>query len=506
MSRIKDLINKKLPASKGKLGKEEPQTLQSLKLKLSRNSLAELKLGFDEVHFHSKRDVQSLITVVKEQFLHRLSIDKHSCLKSIRIGWKLPSFAVGPVLEQLVPLLLQDPVRVTHLQLNLPNVPIPEDCLRRIVSCPTLECLDLRSVKVRVPTGIATSTSTRSDGCLPHLSPSLLRRHDQHDHHQQQQQQHHSESHVAKVNHANAIATSADDHPAYREENVIHVAACFSLNTKTLKLIDCDLNGQHISVLCAIIRRKMHALQHLSLRHNRDLDGGYKNLFDLRYLKSLDLSLCDLGPDDGYCLGRAVSQLDAANCSNGLEKLSLAGNYRLSATIPDLISSAATRLRELDCSFCDVQGERQAQVFRILASTSDCSLRSFAMQGTRLNDVADLTKLIRTNTSLRRLVLNHPREPVYVDLHGMEQIRSAFKLNYTIQVLKLDVRRRGQIKEILDDMEFWLELNRCGRRAILQDNNIGSKGWATILAQAAANDDVNVLFWLLRHGAPVMYS
>lgn len=482
MSRIKDLIHKKMPSTaKGKNGQEDHTTLQALKMQLWHNSLTEIKLGFDEVHFYSKRDVTSLIKFVKERLLHRLLLDKHSCLKSIRIGWRLPDFAVGPVLEQLIPLLMQDPIRVSHIHLNL-NTWVPEDCLRRIVSCPTIESLDLRAIRVRVP--ISVVSSSRSDGSLQPFHRN---------------QRFHSEGHNVQIG-SNHDPTS--NTTPYIDKSIIQIIPFISVNVQCLKLIDCDLNRQHVAVLCDIIRRKLHCLRHLSLRHNRNLDGGFNELFNLHRLKSLDLSLCDLDASDGYWLGKALEQVDSVNQGHGLEKLCLAGNYRMARAIPDLVSLAAIRLKELDCSFCEVHGKLQQQVFGILASSASCTLRSFAMKGTRLHDVSALAECIRSNTSLRRLVLDHPREPLCVNYDGVEQIFSALKENYSIQVLKLDIEKKeGPMNEILVDMEFWLDLNRCGRRAILPDNKDGHKGWQNILAQAAAKDDVNVLFWLVKHGS-----
>ena len=94
MGRTKDLIG-------------QHENLKAIKKKLEQNSLVELRLGFEEGEFRSKRDVQSLVQVIEQKFHHQLSLHKYSCLRSISIGWRLPNFALGPVLQSVIPSLLK---------------------------------------------------------------------------------------------------------------------------------------------------------------------------------------------------------------------------------------------------------------------------------------------------------------------------------------------------------------------------------------------------------------
>jgi hypothetical protein len=476
----------------------EPQNLQVIKAKLAQNALVELRLGFDEVEFYSKRDVQSLIHVLEEQFLYRLSLDKHSCLKSISIGWKLPSFAVGPIFQRVIPLLLQEPIRITHIQLALRNTPIPESCLKRIVSWSTLECLDLRSIRVMRLIALserAPATSTPASSPRASLSSQSSHIH------------FHSNGNTAEPspNGHGCVFHLQDSPHSWKSDNIVKIVPYVSLSVKTLKLIDCGLRSHHVAELCEVIRRKMYGLQELSLRLNRDLDGGFGQLFSLPCIKALDLSLCDLGPHDGIPIARAMEK--HLQCSTGttersknhhLERLCLAGNYRMSETIPDVVLAAACRLVELDCSFCDVQSKLQRRVFTILATTPNTTLKSFSMQGTRINRVNELLECIRDNTTLRRLILDHPREPFPLTLSAMEGILETMKMNYSLCTLRLDTYNCDGVWR---DMEFWFELNRCGRRVLLQSNEQNTSAWSTILAAAAENDNKHVLFWLLKHGS-----
>ena len=489
MARIKDLIVNK---------KTRNDHLQVIKAKLAQNSLVELRLGFEEGEFRSKRDIQSLIKVIKEKFHHRLSLDKHSCLKSICIGWRLPSFALGPVLQSVIPEFLQEPVRVTHIQLNLNNSPwIPEGCLRRIVSWHSLESLDLRNITLRVRSSPTSRMSSSSSSSPPLQQPATRRK----------QRVGIIESRRKTTNSTNSTKEGGDDSEHWKQANIVNIVPHVSSNVKSLKLMDCGINKNHIPKLCESIRRRMHSLKKLCLRQNVALDGGYHHLFELPCISSLDLSLCDLDENDGNWIGRALEK-----CENeDLVRLSLAGNYRLSAAVPEVVRAAAIKLTEVDCSFCGVNAKSQRQVFDILAEETSsspndktCTIKSFRMQGIILSDVEGLINCIRNNSSLRHLVVDHPHEVRSISSEGMHQIVAALKLNYSLELLRFDVIPK-QCLDILGDIEFWLKLNRCGRRAFLQTNGEGVKSWSTILSQGAKSNDHSILFWLLKHGL-VMFT
>jgi hypothetical protein len=522
MTRFKDLIINSIPAKKvadmTKNNKNDLTNLQVIKSKLAQNSLIELRLGFEENEFRSKRDVESLITVIKEKFHSRLSLYKHSCLKSICIGWRLPTFALCPILQTVIPLLLIEPVQITHIQLILNDSPwIPEECLRRIVSWHTLECLDLRCIRLRVRSSplkrlsssssstSRTTSSSSSSGSSPLRMPAT--RHNkllyQLIQHQQQQDRDGISSTRNNSNTDSITKEGGDEDIEWKQANIVNIVPYVSLSVKTLKLMNCGITQHHVVKLCESIRGRMHGLKELSLRQNFSLDGGYHDLLALPRIKSLDLSLCDLDETDGYWLGRGILKRENKN----LDKLSLAGNYRISNAIPEVVRSAASGLTEMDCSFCGLNVGSQREVFDILAEIPNCTIKSFLMQGIMLTDGEALANCIRKNTSLRHLVVDHPHEVCSISLDGMDQIRTAIKSNYYIETLTFDVIPNGEcLVKILEEIEFWLELNRCGRRALLQTNEGSFKSWSTILSRGAMSDDCNILFWLLKHGATINFT
>jgi hypothetical protein len=473
-----------IPQHKSK-SEQKAGPLQTIQRKLAQNSLAEFKIGFEGDEFRSKRDVQSLINTIQDQYLHKLAMDKVSCLESIRIGWKLPRFALGPVLQQIVPMLLQQPAQVHHLQLVI-NSCIPLPTIQRLVSWHTLETLDLQSLRIRTR---CVSDPRPVDRGLHDRGLHPLRRHRA------------LASAMASSSYISSTTkreTSSDDGFITADDSSVLAALPYiSPSIKTLKLVDCSLEVRDMQGLITCLRKKYH-VQSLSLRHNRRLylNGWEKDLLQsLPFLKALDLSICDLDPVDGMRLAAALTQ--SANCS-GLESLSVAGNYRINEAIPQLVEACTRKgVIELDCSFCDVQNKCQHEVFNFLATAQPCSLRSLKMQAVRMKNVAALVRCIENNTSLERLILDHPREPYEVSSPSLDEILKAVRENYYLKVLRVDPPWDVD-RKVLEEMEHWMTLNRCGRSILVHDS---SKYWPRVLANTARLNDIDTLHWMLRNGA-----
>jgi len=492
MGRAKDLIGSNATRN----GQHE--NLRVIKTKLEQNSLVELRLGFEDGEFRSARDVQSLIQVIEEKFHHQLSLHKHSCLKHVSIGWRLPKFALGPILQSVVPALLQEPVKITHIQLILnDNPPIPKECLERILSWHSLASIDLRHITLRVLAAKPSGEQLKSPEQLDMHRNHLLKG-------QRKQQFGNTRANNIKSK------VGVEESKNWKQENIVNILPHISSSIKTLKLISCGINKYHIPKLCEFIQRRMHRLQKLSLRQNFTLDGGYHSLLSLRGIKCLDLSLCDLDESDGYCIVLALEKFE----NKKLEQLCLAGNYRLSSSISEIIRAGADKLSHVDCSFCGVNKKTQKEIFDILAEESSslllplsplsncktCTIQSLRMQGVILNDVEGLVKCIRNNSFLRSLIIDHPHEIRSISLEDMRKIVAALRSNYSLEILKIDFTPT-QYPDSFSDFEFWLKLNRCGRRALLLQKDGEVKSWLAIIAKAAKSNDHNILYWLLKHGS-----
>jgi len=296
----------------------------------------------------------------------------------------------------------------------------------------------------------------------------------------------------------------------WKKVNIVEILPHISSRVTSLKLMNCGITKHHVPKLCESIQRRLQVLKKLSLRQNFTLDGGYHHLLALPGIKILDFSLCDFDTNDGYRIARAIEKFENKN----LELLSLAGNYRLSTAVPDIVGAVGTKLTGIDCSFCGVNIKSQQKIFDILAEESSpsspsphndkkCTIQYFRMQGVMPCDIEGLTKCIRHNTSIRHLAVNNHREIQSISLEAMQKIASALEWNYSLEVLKFDVIPMRHLN-ILKRIEFWLKLNRCGRRALLQTNK-GADSWSSILSQGVKSNDRNILFWLLKHGS-VMFT
>lgn len=459
---------------------KEPSKLQHVQAKLAQNTLTEFKIGFEHMEIRSKRDVQSLIATVRDHYLQRLTVDKFSSLESIRIGWKLPHFALGPILQQVVPMLLTPPARVQHLQLVV-NAWIPLPVVQTLVSWHTLETLDLRSFRIQTKTmserrPLPRAPAVRHDRIG--IRPSSL-----------------------TLNATTKTDLSLDDDDGESritsDDSILSALPLLSPSIKTLKLIDCNLHPRDMPELIERLRRK-RSLRFLSLRHNRRLflNGWEKTILkDLRFLECLDLSLCDLDVVDGFALARALEERKAVDSE--LTSLSIAGNYRLPMAVPRIVEASAMHgILELDCSFCDVQNKIQSQIFDCLATIQPCALRCLKMQSVRIKDCGSLIQCVQHNKSLERLILNHPREPYLVSNEAMDNIKDAIPHNYHLHTIQIDTQW-DQDQEVLDSIEYWLTLNRVGRSIVVQDE---TKSWPNVLTKAAALNNADMLYWIIRNG------
>lgn len=234
----------------------------------------------------------------------------------------------------------------------------------------------------------------------------------------------------------------------------------------------------------------------MSLRHNRNLEGGWEELFSL-HVKSLDLSLCDLDPLDGINIARGLKN------NRNLKRLSLAGNYRMTRAIPELVEVAAKELVVLNFSFCDINNDFQSRIFNILANAEKCTIRSLIMQGARVKEIDSLIHCLETNRSIQRLEIHHPRDPSKpIGSKSLTRIIEAVKNNYYLQAFELNVLHYD--KDRLLELDFWLQLNKCGRRVILQEcleSSVPTKQWMEVLKDAGLTGNTDLVYWMLQNGA-----
>ena len=452
-------------------GVPQSASLRSILSKLAQNSLTEFKVGFEPTsacEFQSKRDIERLHRVVTEQWMHKVTLDQYSPLTSIQIGWRLPKWALGPLLSVILPLLLAKPSRVTKLQLVL-DTWVPFDTLVDIVSNNQLQELNLSAVKAR-------RRNTSSPLCEDHAV------------------------------HSSSNSSSAD-------ESVFVVLPHLSKSITKLKLIDCDMTSQDVRTMCEEWKHMPSSrhIQSLSLRHNRSIDGRCLSSLLGLPLQTLDLSLCDLDASDGRTLARVLRDQPPHRM---LQALNVAGNYRLAPSIPLLVQVAATRLSSLDLSYCDVQNRVLCSVFEELAipNNDQATLKVLKLHSSHLRAkaVVSLCKCIQHNTSLRKILIDHEREPYPISVKDWAKIAEALPCNYYLSEISMDTaanppHERKMIAQYQEQMRPWLELNACGRRLLWEKNGAAGLNWANVLGQAAQSNDPNILHWLITTGSAQLF-
>lgn len=446
--------------------------LQIMQSKLARNCLTEFVIGFEMNEFRSKRDVQSLINAIEKQYFHRLATDKISFLQSIRIGWKLPRFALVPVLQVVLPLLLRSPARVKRLQIMI-NATIPLPIMETLISRTTLETLDLQSLRIQTRSNSEPRPCQRGWRNSKSPNPSS-----------------------SPVSSTTKSVLSKKDRFHLADDIVLAVLPYLPPTVTTLKLNDCNLQAEHIPRLVDILRKKIH-VRVLTLRQNRLLYmNGWEHdlLKQLPFLTALDLSICDLHAGDGVRLAAALTE----HTKSKLESLNVAGNYGLRESVADIVKACSRRgIVELDCSFCDIPSKYHSQIFEFLATEENCSLRSLKMQSVSIKNPAPLIRCIEQNTSLERLILNDPHVQRPLTPATMDMLLATIRNNYYLQVLQVDTAC-NQDEKVLKEMEYWMTLNRCGRSILLHDER---RSWPQVLARFANLDDPDTFYWILRNGA-----
>ncbi|CAJ1966567.1 unnamed protein product [Cylindrotheca closterium] len=419
---------------------------QKLVRSLAQNCLVHLEIGFEDNEIRTKRSLEELIKAVNH-FHQQVVADKYSSLETIRIGWKL-KFALGPILQKVLPILLKKPSHIRHLELNL-DAAIPAPTLQKLIGCTTIEKLTLRSI-------------------------SILNRS------------------VSDPIHDRRIF-SFDS--SWADDSVVQALPSLSPTVRKLNLIDCEIQEYQIPRLCDALQKK-RGLQALSLRHNRNLEGGWEDLFSL-HVKSLDLSLCDLDPLDGMNIARALRK------NRTVKRLSVAGNYRMTMAIPELVEVAAKTLVAFDCSFCEINDDFQSRIFKILANADHCTIRSLIVQGARIKDTKWLIQCLKTNKSIQRLDIHHPRDASKpIGSNSLTKIIEVVKKNYYLQALKIDVLHYEKKRQT--EMNFWLQLNKCGRRVILQEcqeSPTPTMQWMEVLRDAGLTGNSDLVYWMLQNGA-----
>lgn len=282
-------------------------------------------------------------------------------------------------------------------------------------------------------------------------------------------------------------------------------------NLTSLKFIDANVTDREIDILVKFLDRhyKQTGIQTLSLRSNRNLTPtALAKICQAPVSVSLDLSLCNIRHAGALAMARAMTQGSWRQRHNViLQELILAGNYQLEdESWVALCRSCPYQVKHWNLSYCDMNEHKSLVVLRellpILTRGDDCPLTQLTLQGFPINHsqaCAVLGTILQHNRSLTALRLNDPRSPRFLTPPLLQTLVLGLKHHYGIKELALDLRSSPQL---VNEMEFYLCLNRAGRQILQDDNQLmhSKQAWIETLARARHSGRIDVLFWLVRNG------
>jgi len=235
---------------------------------------------------------------------------------------------------------------------------------------------------------------------------------------------------------------------------------------------------------------KGSSLQSLSVRHNRGTlqRDGVQALLSSP-IPRIDLSLCDLD-------GLAVHDV---NIHPQVESLVLCGNYRMGT--PALLHFLQASVVQLDLSFCDLTPQRMEEVLRVLGQSS--TLQRALLHGANQwsAEAVDLLVDLVESTNLQVLELHdpqkHPSSRAGLNVNDFARVVSSLSSNYTLERFQVDtcILNKPRLRELQDELDFYLRLNQCGRKVLLQGNG---ESWLQA-TNKAQDEDFSVLYWMTRH-------
>jgi hypothetical protein len=465
---------------------DHPDSLDGVVYRLRRNEMEELVLGWKDCDWLSNRRTADRL----ERAL------RHSAaLKRVSIGWRTSRHHRDGLLRILHAISMHCR-RLEHLQLVLDGY-LPETLVTRLLASQrNLVTIDIRAVHVyssfadlNIGKSNAAATSATCYG---------------------------SNSNDVSL-HLPAFSSQSAPRPATYDHCI--VTRCLlqqyrqHAHLKALLLIDCDLTDDKVTCLADFLHIR-GGIAELVLRSNRKLTGrGARMICQAPVMQKLDLSLCDLDSDDVHAVAEGLAARPWP-----VQQLLLAGNYRMGSM--GLLALTQPRCSEkivaLDVSYCDNKDYRLVMVLDSLGSLPlGTTMREISMHGGMVasNVVAGaLQRLLETGNSMRSIRLNDPHDPKPMNATQLRMVLTGLQDNYELEELEIDtVERDGEVSALWKEITFHLHLNQAGRR-ILRSSDKKPRvycgfpvapvaDWCQVLENAGADDDLTVLYWIVRRGS-----
>jgi Leucine Rich repeat len=335
------------------------------------------------------------------------------------------------------------------------------------------------------------------------------------------------------------------------------VIPCYSLDVsngcsffplESLSLIDCYLTNEQATALSGMIEQPgLCHLRRLSVRGNKTLGNeGIAALCHVTSARSsngrsnsrecsIDLSLCGLDDRMALAIAAAITAGDPQlqrqeplltnTREGGGLYLNVSANPAISARgIAALTTiSMLSSLTELDLSFCDFASSEtkilsvlsritesfatrpnQGHIHGLGCHSHSSNLTSLKLLGCHIssdNVAHALCQLLSSpQCTLRKLYMHFPLQPKRVCAHFVQLILSALRSNYELEILEVDsfVASNEAELDLWAEVQFYLRLNRLGRRVLLSNKPAANREWCEFVAKAASDDSLDCAYWALR--------
>lgn len=492
---IEDCVARKQDAT------DDPKSLNDLVYRLKKNVITHLKLGW-----HNSQFLKHKSNVL---FLDK-ALTLNKSVNAISIGWHIRD-------REILSLLFQSfskQCQLSYFRLVM-DIWIPEDDLKVFIDSQCkLITIDLRSVEIR--RRFLLTKEHYLEHCLDvkHLANEQI---------------------VQKTNQVKRITFNPkirNNNFEKRQPTTLHnfsyvvVPTCNVIENQIrevgleqLHLADCLLTEEQVVQLANFIKSRGD-ISLLSLRMNKKIGScGLKAICQAPVRETLDISLCDLKKRHASAIAEGIAARDIP-----LGSLVLCGNYQIGTLglIALLQQRVCNKLVSINFSYCDVDTYRAFIILQALSNLSPSSiLREVYMHGADIGNsiVANATRELLQKSSLRVLKMNDPRNPTKVmNAEQLRRVLSGLRDNFEMEDLDINfISSLTEERQIWCEVMFHLELNRAGRRILKSQVEYNAKSdvgvsriasirqnendWFQVLCNAGMNEDLSVLFWIVRQGS-----
>ena len=299
----------------------------------------------------------------------------------------------------------------------------------------------------------------------------------------------------------------------------------------SLSLVDCDVLDEEVDILVNYLwqRARASAVETLSLRSNRHMSpSALQKLAQAPVSHSLDLSLCDITNSGASALARAFASENRIGWrqrnSVVLKELTISGNYQIDERgFTALYSVVPYQVQHWNMSYCDITENQSLVILEELTtplSLPTIPLQELTLQGLKMHSPAAcqvIQSILRGNRSLTKICISDPKYPTPISVPNLQIIAEGLRYHYGLQELELDMRplkveellskemEGDEVRQVHDAFQFYLLLNRAGRKMLQNSDQFDKNAWIQALFKARLSGRLDVLYWLLSNSVVYLF-